>query len=308
MRTLKNFVCIVSFLFSFSIYSTSLNELITVWIEEPNLAGIEVTQKLYFVPNGELALLREQNLFLSLGESVELGIHIPWTNYIVSQVKSSSEVGDVAISLNFKTDWFKEFLLTNYYVEYNTGSGPEFDNLNNHPMLAYGYPEWRTGLIFFKKTKYFSWHFNLFYVFRGRSDDGGREFSLLEGFYLNPFDKETYKRGFGFAAKHPDAFFYYKKLLNDNMEYRLAINSELFYPFVPFLELTFSHDFRRGEFSNVYPRKGPGSGYFRSQISFGTKYFFPGEHFSLKAAAIFPLGAISNLYITGFSVGARVDF
>lgn len=288
--------------------ASTLHELKTVWLEEPDLAGIEVTQKMYLDPDGSVLLLREQNLFLSLADWIELRIQVPWVNYIVNSQKSSSSAGDVKLSLNFATEWFQELFQTNYYLEYNTGSGPKYNDINNHPMGSYGYPEWRTGLIFFKKTFYVSLHFNLFYVFRGEGPKSSREFTLLDGFYLNVFEEETYKRGFGFAAKHPDAFFYYRKLLNDNLEYNFAVNSEIFYPFVPFLEFTFSHDFRRGENTNVYPVKGPGSGYYRSQFTLGTKYFFPEEHFSLKASMTLPVGELSNLYTTGFSLGARLDF
>lgn len=125
---------------------------------------------------------------------------------------------------------------------------------------------------------------------------------------INVFETETYERAFGFNPEKDQNFFYKGNFANDNLEYNFAINTELFYPLVPFFEFTFSHDFT-GEYSEqTYPFKGPGSGYFRSQISAGTKFFMADDRFVLKTAVTLPVLNLRNVYDYAFSLGARIDF
>ena len=288
--------------------ASELYEARTVYLVENSLAGIELFQKFYYVDADTFIMVREQSLFLSISSDIELGFKVPIVNQFSKLNSFSSRLGDLKIHLNFATDWFKEHLKLNYFLEYNVGSGPKIDDLGNHPMEGYGYPEWRTGLIMFKRFKYFSLHGNLFYVFRNYNEAGLFDTFFEDGQTLNLLNLEAYRRGLGFNPKHPKTFFNEFRLKNDNIEYLAAVNTELFYPFVPFFEVTFSHDFYGEDSPNNYPRPGPGFGVFRSQIILGAKFFMAEDKFSIKLSLFAPVGQLANIYGWGKALGIRLDF
>jgi len=307
MFSFKKVVLIVNLaLFSIApIEASYLNEVGTVYLVEPNLAGLEFYQKMYFVNKNQVIFVREQSLYLSLARDIELGIKVPYLNNVQREI-SFNRLGDVKFHLNFGTDWFKSFAKINFFLEHNIGGGPKFDEISTHSMESYGFWEWRLGLIFFKKLKYFSIHANFFYVLRGQGERTIFD-AFFDGNTLNIFDKVAYERGLGFNPANKDAFFARENLANDNLEYLVGFNSELSYPFVPFIELTFSHDFR-GPAYKTYPHRAPGSGYFRSLISLGAKYFLSDDHFTLKISFIIPYGELSETFVWGSGLGVRLDF
>lgn len=300
---MKRFITLFLLFFS-AASAASIHEVRTVYLTEPGYAGIDLYQKFYYGPGEKYAFVREHNLLLSLGRSAELGIQVPYANVREKQ-QAFDRLGDVKIHLNTATDWFSSFMVTNFYIEYNTGSGAAFTDLNTHPLEAYGYPEWRTGLIFFKRWLTFSLTGNIFYVFKGARPDGTREVNFIDGMTLNIFNKDAYNRAFGFNPQRSENFFYYKNLENDNLEYMIAVNTDLFHPFVPFIELTYSHDFTS---DSEFIRRAPGAGIDRSQISIGSKFFLAENRFALKTALIIPVGDMTDMYSIGGSFGARIDF
>lgn len=285
-----------------SIYGSLLHELRTVYLVAPDLAGVELTQRAYYDPEGYLVWYREQNLSLSITEDVELGFHVPYIIHSEGEL-DFSRLGDLKVHLNFATDWFKSAGLFNYYLEYNSGSGPPYTDLTTHELESYGYPEWRTGLIFMRKTDYVTFHANLYYVFRGENEVG-----FFDGMAFNVFTKETWERALGFNYNDDRNFFYKGNFKNDNIEYLFAVNTDLLYPLVPFTELTFSHDFYGDQMAQKYSRRAPGSGYYRSQISAGTKLFLANDNLAFKTALVLPVGELSDTFDWALTLGMRLDF
>ena len=297
----------VNLIYSGSVNAAYLHETATVYLIEPNLAGLDFYQKYYYVNKSEYLLVREQNMLLSITPDIELGIKVPFTNYVTREL-TFSRLGDVKFHLNFATDWFEKAGKFNYFLEYNVGTGASIDELTTHPMESYGHQEWRTGLIYFRKWDYFSISANLFYVFKNKDEKTLFQSFFGDGVTLNPFNEQSYRRAFGFNPKNDQAYFYEGNLKNDNMEYGLAVNSELVYPFVPFVEGTFSHDFWGAQSKSRYVRLAPGLGLFRTQLITGFKYFMADDHFSIKVSFYVPLGDLSTTYGFGAGLGVRIDF
>lgn len=284
------------------IFAGQLKNAKTVFIIEQGLAGIEVDQKTLVTPESDFLMIRDQRLILSVSSKTEIGFNIPQIEYYSDQ-NNYSKIGDVKIYMNTTTSLLQSFMLTNFYLEVNTASGPKYDDLNNHPMEAYGYNEYRWGFIFFKKRRYFSIHGNLFYVFKSQSES-----SFTNGMTINILEKETYNRAFGFNPLYKDNFFYKGNFNNDNLEYAIAINTSLPYPFVPFVEYVFAHDFQRSNHVFVYDQRRPGSGMINSVFTAGTKVFFSENNFSIKFCISIPTEPVFSLYNTDISLGARLDF
>lgn len=194
--SLKNILILI---LNFTTLSAStLNHLKTVFIIEPGMAGIEIDQHSLFVKNHEWLMIRNQNLILSVSPKTEIGFIIPQIEYYGVD-RRYTKLGDVKMYMNTSTDFFSSFMLTNFYLEINTASGPKYEDINNHPMEAYGHNEYRWGFIFFKKYKFFSLHSNLFYVFKSQ-----KESSLTDGITINILEKETYNRIFGFNPNYKE--------------------------------------------------------------------------------------------------------
>ena len=285
------------------IFSAQLNRLHTVGILTEGHTRLELFQRIY-AAKGEWIFQREQSIFLQITHWMEFGIHLPHLNYINQQGSTQTRFGDAKISLNLATDWFIEHLAVNYYIEYNTGSGPKYTNLSTHPLEGYGYEEWRTGLIVGKSLAALpvTLHLNLFYVFRGESEPTLFG-SFLNEKTLNIFAEEAYRRGLGFNPAHSSTFFYHKNFPNDNIELNIAINTDVFYPLVPFMELATNFMFTQN-----FAIKGIGSGIMRNQISFGSKLFFSFDAFSLKLTFMLPLSPLNELYLLGMGLGFSLEF
>ena len=285
------------------IFSAQLNELFTVGLLKDSLMNVEVFQRVYATQD-EWVFQRDQLLSFPLGRQVEFGLNLSNVNYLKRTSKAPTRFGDIKLFLNIATDWLQEYITLNYYLEFNTGSGPDYTNLNNHPLEAYGHEEWRTGLLFFKNFPkiFIALHGNLFYVFRS---EGEPTFfgSFFNQDVLNIFSEEAYNRGLGFNPVHKETFFYYKNFTNDNIEFNLGINTEIWYPFIPFLEMTTSF-----VFTDNFRRKTIGSGIMKNQLSVGLKFFLENNHFSYKLLLIVPIANLNQLYDIGWGFGFQLKF
>ncbi len=290
-------------LVSSQVFSAQLNELSTVGLLRGSLINIEIFQRFY-AAKSEWVFQRDQLISFPLGRRVEFGLNLSHVNYLKRASKVLTRFGDIKLFLNIATDWFQKYITLNYYIEFNTGSGPDYTDLNNHPLEGYGHEEWRTGLIFFKNFSrvFIAFHGNLFYVFRSAGEP-----TFFGAFFnedvLNIFAKEAYNRGLGLNPIHKKTFFYYKNFMNDNIEFSLGINTEVWYPFIPFLEMTTSF-----VFSDNFQRKTIGSGIMKNQLSVGSKIFLKNNYFSYKFLLIIPIPNLNQLYDVAWGFGMQVKF
>ena len=284
-------------------FATQLNEVRTVTIVQDTLINIEIFQRFYTTKE-EWIFQRDQLITFPLSRRVELGINLSHVNYIRRSSETLTRFGDIHVFLNIVTDWFSDYATLNYYLEFNTGSGGDYTNLNNHPLEAYGHEEWRTGLILFKNlpNAFISIHGNLFYVFRSEGEPTFFGAFLNEGIF-NIFAEEAYNQALGFNPVHEKTFFYYKNFVNDNFEINFAINTAVWYPFVPFIEITTSFTFSRN-----FQRKAIGSGIMRNQLSVGSKFFLKDDHFSFKSSLLIPIPNLNQLYDIAWGFGFQLNF
>ncbi|GEM_PF-3597116 len=301
MRKKIRFFLII-FLPVYLVHPSELANLKTVSIIEPGLAGVEINQKAHYLRGGNWLFLREYGLVLSVTKSTEFGLTAPQIEMVEGE-KRYNRIGDVSFYVNHATGILSRYLLINFFTEINTGSGPAFDEIQNNPLEAYGYNEYRLGFITFKNFRYFSLHGNLFYNFRSQGES-----NLTEGITLNLAMKDTYNRAFGFNPTRKENFFYQGNFVNDNMEYGLGFNTILFYPFVPFWEITLAHDFYGKDSADHYAQTGPGAGIVSMITATGGKLFFSENNFAVKFSLLVPIGGLYNLSPVGFSLGFRLDF
>lgn len=304
-RKKKLFILLFFLFFSSSNFASILHNVRTSGLLRPGMFGVGIVQNYFYNNLGEHYLVRNQMLKLAISNSVQLGVQLPYINHF-SKAVDNSDFGDLKLHLNVATDWFKNYILINYFVEINTGTGPVYTDTNFSPIENYGFPEFRTGFIFMKITKFITYHFNLFYVFRGQRGPDGKEPDITNGFAFNIFTKEAWKRGLGFSPEDERNFFYKGNIPNDIIEYALAVNTEIFFPWVPFVELIWNHDL--GAEKSSYIREGPGTGVSRTEMTIGNKWFTKENNFSIIGAVSVPLFKMQRFYLISFSLGIHLRF
>jgi len=320
---------------SLLINATSFNELQTVFIEPDGFTGIEISQEIYFGPQGQTYWQRHHLIMLSVSKEIEMGIDIPWLN-LVDLPTQTSNVGDIRFYLNFTTHpttkWIRNLGAFNYILDLNAGTGTKFFEKASQPLTSYGFQEWRFGFTHMKTFTSFSVHTSVSYSFRSGVqipvlDSKGKkqydeENDLVtkgedtvygsitnnDGLFLNFWDGRSWKQWLGFNWNDPNAFFYRKNLENDLLIYKIAINTDLFYPFIPFVEYVYNHDFLGSESSTYYEKLSVGTGVSKNQIAIGGKFLLNEEYAQVKFSIIIPLGAMRQFASLATNLGFKIDF
>jgi len=340
----KRFIIFILFLFIAPIFAGTLHNQSTVYLVPNGYSSVEFYQKIYYAPDGNYLLNRNQKILLAFSKDLEFGIDIPYINYIKQDI-TISNLGDIKFHLNYATPFLKKYMKINYYFELNTGNGPKYNEADINPMLNYGYQELKIGVLNFKKFKYFSLHFNILYVIKSEKEltlfdviqnglipkswedwySNKANLALLGAgviTYVNPL--ETYLLGknskdIANEINQKNTIDSQDEVIleqdrypveNDNIEYLLSINSDLPYPFVPYIEFLFAHDLFFKKSSQYFKdkTKRQGSGYLNIQLSIGTKFFLLDENLIINSAIIIPLGEIREIVSIGYSLGLKMNF
>ncbi len=144
-----------------------------------------------------------------------------------------NEIGDLFLKGKFHIgDFAGNSIHPGFLLEFRFPTGKNAYSNTEWRNLALGLNEIRLGpYCRFDVVEALFFHFNLFYTFReGQGED------FYGGFYLNIFDGETWKRVFGLNPNYDDTFLSNKRLRNDYFSVSLAINTNVLYPVVPFIE------------------------------------------------------------------------
>ncbi len=97
-------------------------------------------------------------------------------------------------------------------------------------------------------------HLNYFYAFRAAA---GEDF--FGGLSLNPGNRESYRRWFGFNPSGEENFLYKDRLKNDYMVFSCALNSDYGYPVLPWIGVHAVHRvYRRTVEADEIPLEGAG--------------------------------------------------
>ena len=116
----------------------------------------------------------------------------------------------------------------------NAYTGKRWRNLalGNNELKVGPVAQYETGPVFL--------HANLFWVFREKNREG-----FYNGLYLNPAEKETYRKLFGLNVAEDGAFLGKERLWNDYAAASLAFNTDALYPLIPWVSVYASRRFTR---------------------------------------------------------------
>ncbi len=160
----------------------------------------------------------------------------------------------------------------------NAYSDPRWRNLalGNNELKLGPVIQWDAGSVFL--------HFNVFYVFRERDKEG-----FYNAVYLNPLERETYRKVFGLNFLSDNTFLEGKRLKNDYAVFSIAINTDRIYPLIPYVEFYASHRvYRQKNDPDTFPVEGAGVN--PVLVSAGCRYFFSESTFAGIYYIVNPVG------------------
>ena len=203
------------------------------------------------------------------------------------------EVGDLFFKFWYYIgDYFNEIMHLGFMVEFRFPTGKNAYSSKEWRNLCLGNHEITLGPVArFDLKKIIFFHANVFYTFR---QDKNEDF--YGGFYINPVNEDTYVNLFGLNPFSDDAFLSWDRLKNDYFTLSVAVNTNLVYPFIPYIELSSSFRVFRGkiEMENV-PIEGAGIDSFL--ISAGVRYFLMRSVYLGIYAVVNPLMDIQEGYL-----------
>ncbi len=163
--------------------------------------------------------------------------------------------------------------------------------------LALGNNELKLGPVAQYEAGAFFFHANLFCVFREKDREG-----FYNGLYLNPVEKETYRKAFGLNFMADGTFLDPKRLENDYAAASLALNTDTLYPFIPWVSAYASRRFSRvhEEIEEI-----PIEGALVNPLLFsaGARYFFSYNAFAGLSATV---SAVRRRHYPGEIVGVEM--
>jgi len=119
-------------------------------------------------------------------------------------------------------------------------TGPNAYTQERWRNLALGNNELKLGPVAQYEAGPLFLHANLFWVFREKDREG-----FYSGLYLNPAEKETYRKLFGLNFAEDGAFLSGKRLANDYAAASFALNTDALYPLIPWASVYASRRFTR---------------------------------------------------------------
>jgi len=152
-----------------------------------------------------------------------------------------SELGDTFLRVWYYIDDFLNRVQFGFLTVFRFPSGRNAYEKPDWQNISFGNNELKIGPVLQIDINKFHFHLNGFYIFRQGEGEGA-----YSGFYINPFAKETYKKFFGLNCNSDGAFLEKKRLKNDYAVFSIAINSDLTYPFIPYVEFYCSNRLYRG--------------------------------------------------------------
>jgi len=294
----KYLVILVLLLFSVPVSTTTIHRLRTVHLTESGFSALDAYQKIYF-SSDTVFFFREQRLTLPVTDSMEMEINVPMFETIGNNPQSG--LGD--ISLYFSRAVFsRDQNLINAMIELSPGNGLQFSEKGVIPVEHYGYPEWKLGAAFFSRFGLIDVQSNLWYA--GRMHKGeGQEPGIFSGLDLNIFSESAWNRWLGFHPDKPENFFYKNNFANDAFEASLVLNSDILFPWIPFVSWSSIFPFH-GEREKV--QSFAGITHPLHEISAGIKLLVLSAGISI-VVTVFYSPTIED-YSTGMGAGLRAEF
>ncbi|MCP4131342.1 MAG: hypothetical protein GY754_10205 [bacterium] len=222
---------------------------------EKRVFGLPVTETIYMIPEDEIELTLGEELWrvndnfmkerfgLGFGVLRDLSLWLLFEYVHQGVWTGESEMGDAFLKIRYYLgDYNENTIHMALLFQFRIPTGKDAYHSGEWRNVALGNNEFKFGLISqFDIFDVLYLHFNLLYVFR----EGDNE-DFYGGFYLNPVQKDTYVKLFGFNPFSEGAFFYKDRLKNDYMSAALACNTDSIYPVIPYIEVYGSFRLYRG--------------------------------------------------------------
>ena len=245
-------------------------------------ASLPLAETIYTIPEGKITtgfseeIIRIDGNYRKEAGSIGIGILPDFSiwysfDYIHENIinTSASTLGDSFLKIWFYLFDFKT-AHAGLMLDFRLPTGPNAYTNTKWRNLSFGNNELKIGpvsRIDIYKSIYL--HLNLFYVFRQGQNEG-----FYGKLYFNPLKKETFTNLFGLNFKSRDAFLGGGRLKNDYAVYSMAVNTDIVYPVIPYIEFYASH--------RVYKKQGnendhipiEGSAINPVLLSAGARYFF----------------------------------
>jgi len=247
------------------------------------LTALPLTETIYTIPEDEIEIsineeilhvngfFRKDRIGLGFGLTSDFSLWF-FFDYLHSEIVGfgSSLTGDFFLKIKYYIgDLFDRSMHMDFFMLFRFPSGPDVLNSIEWRNLALGRNEIRTGLILqmnFFENYYI--HMNFFYTFRESQGEG-----FYNGFSINPFSGSSYEKIFGLNPFSHQAFLSYRKMKNDYVSFSAAFNTDIIYPFIPFVDMYASFRLYRGEVDlDDIPVEGGSVD--PVLISAGCRYFF----------------------------------
>jgi hypothetical protein len=209
-------------------------------------ASMTLTETIYTIPESNVELVfheeyirinhfyRKEHIELGFGLIPDLSIWFKF-DYLHGEAfdMGQGEVGDLFFKFWYYIgDYAGDILHLGWFTQFRFPTGKNAYSDASWRNLALGNYDLKIGLVAqVDVIEKIFFHFNVFYTFRpARNDD------FYGGFYINPVKEETYTNLFGFNPFSENSFLSYRRLENDYITLAGAINTNVIYPVVPYVE------------------------------------------------------------------------
>ncbi len=244
--------------------------------------SLPLTETINTMPEGEVELIfreeylkketsdyRRETYGLGLGILPDLSIWYS-LHYIHQKAVESqnNELGDTFLKIwYYIDDYFNDTLHLGFLTVFRLPTGKNAYEEEEWQNISFGNNELKIGpVIQFDLHRVF-FHLNTLYVLRaGEGED------FYDGIYIHPLKKETYKKVFGLNFKSDGTFLEEERLKNDYIIISIAVNTDIVYPVIPYVEFYYSNRLYCDTNTENIPIEG--SGINPILISLGLRYFF----------------------------------
>ena len=247
------------------------------------IGSLPLTETINTIPEGEIEIFffdevikiaerfRRETYGLGFGLTSSFSIWYSF-QYLHRGVLSSrgNELGDSFFKVWYNFGNFFEYILhLGILGSFRLSTGTDAYIDDEWRNLSFGNNELKLGPVFQLDVNQIFVHINTFYVFRESYCEG-----FFNGIYINPMEKKTYTKLFGLNFLSNNTFMEKDRLKNDYLVFSIAVNTDCFYPCIPYFEVYTSRRVYRKRDNDSDHISIEGAGVNPVMFSIGFRYFY----------------------------------